>query len=248
MTSTLHYKPGKELYSADTLLRAHLPTSDDDDEDLVLCVHMAIANLPVRDKKLAELHQETANDSIMVKLTRIIQEGWPNHKNGVSKDVSEFWAYRDELIAVDGLIFKGESIVVPRTLRESILAQIHEGHLGMEKSKLRARELVFWPGMSKQIEDVVSNCTTCQQLRLSHPKEPMIPHEIPQYPWQIVASDLFEWNGGSYVLVVDYYSRYWEIAVLHSTTSTAVINKLRQIFARHTGDSEIGQWSTVQFC
>jgi hypothetical protein len=89
------------------------------------------------------------------------------------------WAYRDELIAVDGLIFKGESIVVPRTLRKSILAQIHEGHLGMERSKLRARELVFWPGMSKQIEDVVSNCTTCQQLRLSYPKEPMIPHEIP---------------------------------------------------------------------
>ena len=100
----LRYKPGKELYSADTLSRAHLPTSDDDDdEDLILCVHTAIANLPVSDKKLAELRQETANDSIMVKLTRM------------SKDVSEFWAYRDELIAVDGLIFKGESIVVPRT-------------------------------------------------------------------------------------------------------------------------------------
>ncbi|CAB3989622.1 Hypothetical predicted protein [Paramuricea clavata] len=159
----LRYKPGKELYSADTLSRAHLPTSDDDDEDLVLCVHTAIANLPVSDKKLVELRQETANDSIMVKLTRIIQEG--------------------------------ESIVVPRTLRKSILAQIHEGHLGMERSKLQARELVFWPGMSKQIEDVVSNCTTCQQLRLSNPKEPMIPHEIPQNPWQIVASDSFEWNG-----------------------------------------------------
>jgi transposase InsO family protein len=80
----------------------------------------------------------------------------------------------------------------------------------------------------------------------------MIPHEIPQYPWQIVASDLFEWNGGSYVLVVDYYSRYWEIAVLHSTTSTAVINKLRQIFARHgipeTVKSDNGpQYSSAEF-
>ncbi|CAB3989788.1 Hypothetical predicted protein [Paramuricea clavata] len=70
----LRYKHGKELYSADTLSRAHLPTSDNDDEDLVLCVHTAISNLPVSDKKLAELRQETANDSIMVKLTRIIQE------------------------------------------------------------------------------------------------------------------------------------------------------------------------------
>ena len=55
-----------------------------------------------------------------------------------------------------------------------------------------------------------------------------------------MASDLFQWNGGSYVVVVDYYmySRYWEIAVIHSTTSTAVINKLRQIFAASHGIPE----------
>ncbi|CAB4044926.1 sec1 family domain-containing 2 [Paramuricea clavata] len=137
------------------------------------------------------------------------------------------------MVKLTRIIQEGRIYRCSTTLRKSILAQIHEGHLGMERSKLRARKLVFWPGMSKQIEDVVSNCTTCQQLRLSNPKEPMIPHEIRQYPWQIVASDLFEWNGSSYVLVVDYYRRYWEIAVLHSTTSTAVINKLREIFARH---------------
>ena len=81
--------------------------------------------------------------------------------------------------------------------------------------------------MTKQIEDMVSNCSTCQELRLSNLREPMIPHEIPQYPWQIVATDLFAWNGGNYIVIVDYYSRYWEIASLRSMTSTAVIAKLR---------------------
>jgi hypothetical protein len=48
-----------------------------------------------------------------------------------------------------------------------------------------------------------------------------------------VASDLFEHNKQSYLFVVDYYSRYIEIAKLHSTSSNAVINHLKSIFTRH---------------
>jgi hypothetical protein len=57
--------------------------------------------------------------------------------------------------------------------------------------------------------------------------------EFPNRPWEKVASDLFEHNKQSYLLVVDYYSRYIEIARLHSTSSNAVINHLKSIFARH---------------
>lgn len=248
----LRYKPGKELYSADTLSRAHLSTTGDEDEDLVLSVHTATTSLPVSDKKLAELRQETASDCTMVKLAVLIQEGWPNNKHSVPKQVREYWPFKDELVAADGLIFKGQTIVIPQALRKDVLLQIHEGHLGIERSKLRARELVFWPGMCKQIEDTVSNCSICQELRHSNPRQPLIPHEIPQYPWQVVATDLFEWNGNHYVVVVDYYSRYWEVAQLHSLTSTAVIDKLRQVFARHgipeTVKSDNGpQYSSAEF-
>ena len=248
----LRYKPGKELYSADTLSRAHLPTTGDDDEDLALYVHSATANLPVSDGKLAELRQETASDSAMIELAKIIQEGWPNHKQKVPKQVREYWTFRDELVVIDGLILKGETIIVPQALRKDVLAQIHEGHLGIERSKLRARDLVFWPGMTKQIENIVTNCSTCQELRSGNPREPMLPHEIPQYPWQIVATDLFLWNDVNYIVVVDYYSRYWEIASLRSTTSTAVIEKLKQIFSRHgipeTVKSDNGpQYSSAEF-
>ena len=134
---------------------------------------------------------------------------------------------------IDGLILKGKTIIVPQALRKDNLAQIHEGHLGIERSKLRARDLVFWPEMTKQIEDIVANCSTYQELRSSNPREPMLSHEIPQYPWQIVATDLFLWNDINYIVVVDYYSGSWEIASLRSTTSTAVIEKLKQIFSRH---------------
>ena len=131
----------------------------------------------------------------MVELAKIIQ-GWSNHKQKVPKQVREYWTFRDEQIVINGLILKGETIIVPQALlRKDILAQIHEGHLGIERSKFKARDLVFWPGMTigKQIEDIVTKCSTCQELRSSHPIELMLPHEIPQYPWQIVATD-FLWN------------------------------------------------------
>ncbi|KAK3749613.1 hypothetical protein QZH41_003226 [Actinostola sp. cb2023] len=80
----------------------------------------------------------------------------------------------------------------------------------------------------------------------------MIPHEIPQYPWQIAATDLFTWNCGNYIVVVDYHSRYWEVASLHNTTSASVIEKLKQFFARHgipeTLKSDNGpQYSSTEF-
>ena len=73
----LRYKTGKKLYSADTLSRAHLPTTGDDDKDLALYVHSAAANLPVSDGKLAELRQETASDSAMIELAKIFKKDGP---------------------------------------------------------------------------------------------------------------------------------------------------------------------------
>ena len=88
---------------------------------------------------MAELRQETTNDSTMVKLAKIIQEEWPNHKQKVPKQVREYWTFRDELVVIDGLILKDETIIVPQVLRKDILAQIHEGHLGIERKASSAR-------------------------------------------------------------------------------------------------------------
>jgi hypothetical protein len=68
---------------------------------------------------------------------------------------------------------------------------------------------------------------------MRNPKEPLIPHEIPTLPWEVIATDLFDHENHKYVLVVDYYSRYIEVARLNSSTSGAVIHKMKSLFARH---------------
>ena len=65
------------------------------------------------------------------------------------------------------------------------------------------------------------------------PKEPMLVSTLPSYPWEKVASDLFELKKGNYLLVVDYFSRYVEVMKLNSTTSSSIVKGLKSIFARH---------------
>ena len=87
--------------------------------------------------------------------------------------------------------------------------------------------------MSKEVEKLVENCVTCQEYRTSQQKEPLHPHEIPLRPWQVVATDMFISNHTNYVLVVDYYSNYFEVAKLSNTKSPSVIQHIKSIFARH---------------
>ncbi|CAI5678504.1 unnamed protein product [Oreochromis niloticus] len=105
--------------------------------------------------------------------------------------------------------------------------------MGIERSKQRARDALFWPGMGRDIAATVENCSICQERHTANPKEPLIPYQIPDRPWQAVASDLFTWRGQDYLVVVDYYSRYFEVERLFSTTAGSVIKKLKAIFARH---------------
>lgn len=96
-------------------------------------------------------------------------------------------------------------------LRLHMLKCIHTGHFGVEKSKHRARDVMFWPGMGQQIEETVKRFDICQSHRSSNTKEPMFPHDIPETPWETVATDLFTWNSENYIVICDYLSRYFEI-------------------------------------
>ena len=62
-------------------------------------------------------------------------------------------------------------------------------------------------------------------------RKPLIPTPLPDYPWQMVGTDLFELKGQQYLVVVDYYSRYPECIKLSRTTSAQIITVLKAIFA-----------------
>ena len=73
-----------------------------------------------------------------------------------------------------------------------MLMRIDTGHMGIQKSKERARDVLYWPGMTKQIEKHVSRCSTCQEYQNLPQREPLLPHCIPSRPWQMVGLVLVE--------------------------------------------------------
>ena len=83
--------------------------------------------------------------------------------------------------------------------------------MGIPKTKARAREAVYWPNINQPIEMLIKKCEVCQSYQKQQQKETMIPSDIPIYPFQIVASNLFNWKNQDFAIVVDYYSKYWEI-------------------------------------
>ena len=143
-------------------------------------------------------------------------------------------------------------MIVPSTIRKEMKQRIHEGHLGLEKCKCRARETLFWPGMNAELTEMIQRCSTCQEQRKYQQKEPLMPHTPPIKPWEKVATDLFKFQKNDYVVVVDYYSNYPEIAKLESTTSQQVIQKIKSIFSRHGTPNKVmsdngPQYSSKEF-
>ncbi len=230
------YTPGKDIPVADTLSRQFLDNADDTstiDDDIQAYVHMITTNQPVSDQKIQEVAAETRQDRQFQILISSILEGWPDTVQECPVMIREFYNFRDELTYIDGIVYKGEKIVVPATMRKEMLERIHTGHLGIVKCKDRARDVLFWPRMAQDIQRMVENCATCQANRNANVKEPMIPTEVPELPWQIVSTDLFTINNHDYLLVVDYFSKYVEVALLSNTKSRTVITHLKSIFARH---------------
>ena len=92
-----------------------------------------------------------------------------------------------------------------------MLSKIHEGYLGITKCRARARQSIWWPSISKHLEEKVKNCLECSKNQMQQ-SEPMMPTPLPELPWQKVGTDLFQWKKSHYLLIVDYFSRYIEIS------------------------------------
>lgn len=124
-------------------------------------------------------------------------------------------------------------MVIPSSLRRDMKQKLQASHLGVESCLRRARETIFWPGMSNEIKEMIATCETCRKYETSNQKEPLMPQEVPSRPWQQVGVDLFELDQKQYMITVDYYSNFLEIDHLKSTTSTSIVLKLKNHFSRH---------------
>lgn len=129
---------------------------------------------------------------------------------------------------------RGTRLVIPQALRARVLELAHEGHQGIGKAKSRLRSKVWWPKVDAEAEKMCKTCHGCQVVGRYPALEPMVQVVPPSGPWPDCSADLLcpLPSGENLLVVVDYYSRYFEVVILRTTTSTKIIEALTPIFAR----------------
>eukprot|EP00063_Salmo_salar_P020086 XP_013994921.1 PREDICTED: uncharacterized protein K02A2.6-like [Salmo salar] len=95
-------------------------------------VDMIVAALPVSSERMEQIKRETAADQTTIELKETTLIGWPAQKNNCPRRIQDYWMCRAELTVADDIVFKGNKIVIPMTLRKEMLQKIHEGHLDFE--------------------------------------------------------------------------------------------------------------------
>ena len=170
----IKYRPGKEIMLADGLSR--LPNRAKNKE---INLDIKIQFVQFAEDKMTQLRRESRRDTTLDALQEVIVEGWPKKRTHWPTFLRQFWTFRDEISVCDTLVLKGDRIFIPEVMRESILSRLHSSHQGIEKTRLRARTSVYWPGIDADIENVIRECETCQDHQRSQQKETLIQHEIP---------------------------------------------------------------------
>ena len=95
----------------------------------------------------------------MQAISKYLSHGWPNEVHIVEALVHPYYKIQNELSEYKGLILKGSRIVISPTRMKQ---KLHIGHLGIERTKSKARGTMYWPNINTDIENIVANCTECQ--------------------------------------------------------------------------------------
>ena len=122
-------------------------------------------------------------------------------------------------------------MIILKSFRKEILQQLRASHQGQERTLRRARQIVYWPNISNDIQNTVRTCVACAERLPSQPQEPLQQDERPSRPFESVASDLCHVAGQTFLVLVDRYSG-WPIVsdCGRSGTATVIIRLMKDAF------------------
>ncbi|KAJ8867142.1 hypothetical protein PR048_033006 [Dryococelus australis] len=206
-TYSVQYNPGKQL---------------EFEQEVKAFVGQIVSSYLITDKILSCIQAEQYNDPIYKILSTVYLAGQAERRF-----LSIFFHICNTKMTFIIIHF---CLKVPAALQLHCLKCIHAGNLGIVKCRQRAKMSVWWFGLSSQLENLVRNCPNCIQER-QNPKQPFLQAEKPSRPCQVAAVHLFKCDTW-YLILNDYYFRFFEIYPLTSMSDVTVIGKLKVVFAR----------------
>jgi hypothetical protein len=233
---TVEYKPGKEMV-ADFLSRNHgnregsSPAKRTEETvrriiEAEVC-HAINENAAVTMK---DVQEAVSRCLLSQKVKTLIDEGGRTE----DPDLEPYKRVVSQLSVSDGVICKGNKIVVPPELQRRVVRLCHKSHQGIAKTKSFARSFCWFPGIDAAIEKKVASCRQCQSVQDKDLSQPIKPHDLPQGPWQEVEMDFQgPYPAGEYIFVmIDRYTRWPEAEIMrrppNGKTTTAAIKRIIQ--------------------
>ena len=222
---------------ADILSRQLLPLNYTNEEiSTDFFINSITANSVPRAMTFSEILRASKDDPVLQVVTKCLQE------NIWSKDseIKPYFKVKNQLTSKSGIILNGTKIIIPKCLQRQVLEIAHEGHQGMSKMKALLRTKVWWPGIDKDTENLISSCIPCLSNSKDRSPEPSKP-TLMQNPWEKVHIDLYGPvpTGESILGITDSSSRWPEIHIIKSTESATTANKLNKTFTTHGFPYEI---------
>ena len=217
--------------NADALSRLPLTDTVPDDrtppELVLLLEHLDSSPITA-----AHIKEATRRDPELSTIHQYVQQGWP-HRSAMETSLMPFYERREELSVHDGCLLWGNRVVVPKTYRGDVLVQLHEGHPGTTRMKGLSRMYVWWPGISKDVEETVQDCIPCQQQQSKPPVAPLHPWAWPTRPWARLHIDYAgPIHGQMFLIIIDAHSKWIEAIPTSGSTSRVVIEELRFLFSQ----------------
>ena len=175
-------------------------------------------------------------DNTLPLLKHTVQHGWPETIIELPPELHPYRTFREEISIEDGILLKGEWIIIPAVDQPDILQQLHHGHLSLQKCLHCARVTVYWPNLTEQLKELVTSWRVCLKYSQANRKDsksigPPLGQEIPTRPWEKLATDIFTFNNENYLLIVDYMSRFPVIRHLSNLTAKMVAEHMKAIFS-----------------
>ncbi|KAK6171969.1 hypothetical protein SNE40_018385 [Patella caerulea] len=190
-----------------------------------------VDSLPVT---TSSVQQETRRDPVISTVVQYTNYGWPTEK--FNQELNAFYTRRHELTVHQECLMWGLRVVIPAKLRQDVLDQVHEGHVGVVKMKMLARSYIWWPGIDGDIETLAKQCTGCQQSQHMPKSAPIHPWEWPSKPWERIHIDFAgPFLGYMFLIIVDSHSKWPEVIKMTTgnTSASSTVEVLRTVFVRN---------------
>jgi transposase InsO family protein len=221
------YRKGSSLQNADALSRLPLDKITGV-EHIEINALGTLKNAPVT---VEEIARDTKDDLILEKVYKYIMEGWPNN---IDPSLRKYFTIKDKLSCDKGCLFFENRVVCPDKLKREVVKLLHDGHPGIVRMKLLARSYVWWFGLSKDIENFCRMCQTCL-INQKYIKDcPNSYWPATHRPMERVHADLFHFEGKTFLLIVDNFSKWIDVSLLERTDAKTV-NRQFMIFFSNFG-------------